>query len=442
MKNSFYLVSLGCAKNTVDSESMATVLLRAGFTAVEQPSKAEFLIVNTCGFIESARLESISVLEELAVGKKKSQYLIAAGCMTERHRVSIIENVRGIDGIIGTKRWMDILDVVKKTRSGVEAQPYEHFPDCVSVGTDEGQIPRFAIQGGSAYLKIADGCRRPCAFCSIPLIKGPTVSRPMATILQEAKTLARNGIQEIILISQDTTGYGSDIGLKNGLAALLSKLTLEVPEVPWIRFLYTFPGYINDSLIELMAQSRQILHYLDIPLQHAHPQVLRRMRRPSNMDWTYRTIEKMRQAIPDLAIRSTFIVGYPGETDQEFQTLLDFIQEVQLDHVGCFMYSHEEGTRSASLEDDVPLPLKQERLEQLMLVQQDISLSHNQKLIGKTLPVIIEGMDKGIVIGRSYRDAPEIDGLVFAEGQAEIGSIVPVRINGAMPHDLMGVVVK
>ena len=442
MKKTFYLVSLGCAKNTVDSDSMANILLRSGYTGIDNPARAEILIVNTCGFIEAARLESIETLKELAVNKKQNQFLIAAGCMTERYRQAIADQVHGINGFVGTKRWMDILEVIQHVRQQKSPLPYDHFPQSDTVGTDEKEAPRFAIQGGSAYLKIADGCRRPCAFCSIPLIKGTSISRPSEAILHEAKMLHQQGIQEINLISQDTTDYGHDFGMKNGLAGLLKQLTSRVPEIPWIRLLYAYPGYVTDELIEVVASSKQILHYLDIPLQHAHPEMLKRMKRPANIEWVHQTIGKMRQAMPDLAIRTTFIVGFPGETDDEYQSLIKFIEEMKFDHVGCFTYSHELGTASALMADDVPASLKQERLEGIMLTQEKISLKKNQAWIGKNLPVLVEGTNDEIVIGRSYRDAPEIDGMVFAEGRAEIGTLVQVQITSAMTHDLMGVVIK
>jgi ribosomal protein S12 methylthiotransferase len=438
MKKTFYLVSLGCAKNTVDSDSMANILIRSGYTGIDNPSKAEILIVNTCGFIEAARQESIQTLKDLSEHKKNNQLLIAAGCMTERYRQSISDHVDGINGFIGTKRWMDILEVINHIREQKTYIPYDHFPQSDTVGLDEKGAPRFTIQGGSAYLKIADGCRRPCAFCSIPLIKGTSVSRPLETIIHEARLLQEQGIQEINLISQDTTDYGSDLGLKNGLASLLKQLTLQTPAIPWLRLLYAYPGYVTDELIEVMAGSKQILHYLDIPLQHAHPDMLKRMKRPANIDWVYQTIGKMRLAMPDLAIRTTFIVGFPGETRSEYQSLEDFIKDMKFDHVGCFTYSHEMGTASALMADDVPAELKLERLENLMLIQENISLKNNQKLIGQRLPILVEGNNDEIVIGRSYRDAPEIDGMVFAEGNAEIGSITNVQITSAMTHDLMG----
>lgn len=436
---SFYLVSLGCAKNTVDSESMAALLEQSGYQAAEKPNRASILIVNTCGFIAPARDESYQVLAELAAQKKPGQMLIAAGCLTERYRQEIVNRVPEVDGILGTRRWMDIVDVVQTLRS---SQPHPktlyHLPDAPTVGTDERGVLRAAVQGSSAYLKIADGCRRPCAFCAIPLIKGTAVSRPPQTIFSEALALQEMGIQEVNLIAQDTTDYGHDLGLKDGLAELLEKMVTVAPRIPWIRVLYAYPGYVTDRLIEVMASHPQILPYLDIPLQHAHPEMLKRMRRPANMEWVYSTLSKMRAALPELALRTTFIVGYPGETETEFQALLDFLAEIKFDHVGAFTFSFEPGTASEPLGDPIPADVKASRLERLMLLQQGISLARNQSFIGKTLPVLVEGYDQGISVGRSYRDAPEIDGLVLIEGCAPVGEIVPVQISGAMAHDLMG----
>jgi ribosomal protein S12 methylthiotransferase len=440
-ENSYYLLSLGCAKNTVDSESMASLLGTAGFSAASKPGKAGVLIVNTCGFIKPAIDESIQNLRDLAKKKRRGQLLIAAGCLTQRFSQLVAEQVPGIDGILGTRRWMDIVDLVQKLRRERPSGPLYHLPDANTVGTDEHGAPRVAIQGGSSYIKIADGCRRPCAFCSIPLIKGTAVSRPPHLILDEARQLSRAGIKELILIAQDTTDYGHDLGIKDGLAKLLEQIVAEVPELPWIRLLYAYPGYVTGRLIEVMSANQQILPYLDMPLQHAHPMTLRRMRRPANMDWVHNTLKKMRTAMPDLALRTTFIVGYPGETEEEFQSLLDFIQEIQFDHLGAFTFFLEAGTESEALGDPIPQEVKDERFERLMLTQQSISLARNQRFLGQTLPVLIEGCTDGIAVGRSYRDAPEVDGLVFAEGEAQVGEIVPVKITGAMTYELSGVVV-
>jgi len=441
MKKTYYLASLGCAKNTVDSASMAGLLENGGYRVTEDPSTASVVIVNTCGFIETARNESLAVLDELAKNKHTGQWLIAAGCMTQRYREMISAQVKGIDGFIGTRRWMDILDLITKLRQNPKTVQY-HIPDDEKVGLDEKGVLRASVQGGSAYLKIADGCRRPCAFCAIPIIKGTTVSRPLEVIVNEAELLQTNGIQELILIAQDTTDYGYDLGMKDGLVSLLEKMLPRIPDIPWVRLLYSYPGYVSDRLIDLMSTSQQILHYFDIPLQHADRGILEKMKRPSNIDWVIRTIEKMRKRIHDLAIRATFIVGYPGETEQEFRVLLKFLEEMKLDHVGAFTFSFEAGTASEPLGDPVPEQEKQERLQRLMELQESISLAKNQSLIGSKLDVLVEGQGDGISIGRSYRDAPEIDGLVIIEGNLEIGKISPVQITGAMVHDLTGVITK
>ncbi|MEW6285047.1 MAG: 30S ribosomal protein S12 methylthiotransferase RimO [Chloroflexota bacterium] len=439
-KQTFHLVSLGCAKNTVDSDSMAQLLLRDGYRAVDDPSRAHVLIVNTCGFIGPAKEESLRVLRELAEGKKRNQILIAAGCLTQRYGAEVAEKVPGVDGVLGTRRWMDILQVVRELRNGPHPEPLYHLPEeAKTVGTDEHEAMRVSVAGASAYLKIADGCRRPCAFCAIPLIKGTAVSRPIESILEEARRLRDMGVRELILIAQDTTDYGHDLGMKDGLAILLERLTASVPDLDWIRVMYAYPGYVTDRLIDVMASSRQVLPYLDMPLQHAHPKTLYRMRRPSNIDWVYKTLDKMRSRIANLAIRTTFIVGYPGETEEEFQALYDFVKEIRFDRVGAFQFSFEPGTASEPLGDPVPAEVKAERYARLMELQQGISLQVNQSYVGKTLDVLIEGRDKEIAIGRSYRDAPEIDGLVFVEGNAPIGEIVPVKITGAMAYDLTGV---
>jgi len=439
-KNTFHLVSLGCAKNTVDSDSMAQLLIRDGYRALDDPKKAAVLIVNTCGFIGPAKEESFRVLGELAEIKRSGQLLIAAGCLTQRYGVEVARKVPGIDGILGTRRWMDIVQVMSGLRSSKHPGPLYHLPgDALTVGSDEHGALRASVAGASAYLKIADGCRRPCAFCAIPLIKGTAVSRPVETILDEARRLRDAGVHELVLIAQDTTDYGHDLGLKDGLAILLEGLTDAVPDVNWIRVMYAYPGYVTDRLIEVMSTRRQVLPYLDMPLQHAHPKTLLRMKRPSNMDWVHKTLAKMRAAMPELSIRTTFIVGYPGETEEEFQALMDFVNEIRFDRVGAFQFSFEPGTASASLGDPVPDPVKQERFGRLMEFQQTISLQANQSCVGRTLDVLIEGFDNGISIGRSYRDAPEIDGLVLVEGRVKTGRIVPVKITGAMAYDLTGV---
>ncbi len=451
-RDSYFLLNLGCSKNAVDSESMGQLLKNAGMREKGNPKQAEFLIVNTCGFIDDAKQESIDTLRELAALKSSRQYLIAAGCLSQRYGAVLAQEVPGLDGIIGTRRWMDILELVQNLRKRKHPEPLYHLPtDAETMGSDEKGARRVWVQGASAYLKISDGCRRPCAFCAIPKIKGTLVSRPMQAILDEARYLRDNGVQELILISQDSTDYGSDFGLKDGLAKLLQELVKAVPDLPWIRIMYAYPGYVTDHLIDTIASHPQIVNYLDMPLQHGHRDTLLRMRRPANIDWVYRTLDKMRTKIPDLAIRTTFIVGYPGETEEEFQGLMQFVEDLQFDRVGAFTYSYEVGTRSAELDGQVAEEVKWARKAQLMEMQQRISLAKNQAQVGRVLDVLIEGYGDAedengrptgekISLGRSYRDAPEIDGYILIEGEAPVGRIVPVRITGAMTYDLVGTI--
>ena len=443
-QGTYHLISLGCAKNLVDSDSMAQLMNRQGLMPTTTPTDAEFLIVNTCGFLAAAREEAIAVLTDLASEKLPWQKLIAAGCMPERHRQDIIDSVPGLDGLLGTRRWMDILDVLQETGQARRVLPYQHFPRMESIGIDEKGIHRAAVQGGSAYLKIADGCRRSCAYCLIPLIKGNLVSRPIEKIIEDAKALQDQGVKEIILIAQDTTDYGHDFGMRDGLTVLLEALLKSVPDIPWIRLMYTFPGYVSETLIQLMKSEPQILPYLDMPLQHADPSILRSMRRPSDILAVRETLAHIRSRIEDITLRTTLIVGYPGEDQQSFQKLLDFVQTVRFDHLGTFPYSYEVGTPAEPLGDPVPEHIKTERVERIMQTQAEISLERNQRFIGRVLDVLVEGVDdeNEISIGRSYRDAPEIDGLVLIEGLAPVGELVPVRINSAITHDLVGTLVE
>jgi len=436
----FHLVSLGCAKNTVDSESMAALLARDGFQPESQAARADVLIVNTCGFIAPARDESIETLRRLAGAKRPGQLLIAAGCLTQRYGADVVRQVPGIDGLLGTRRWMDIVELVRGLRSDGGPQVRYDLPSAETVGRDERGVLRASVAGASAYLKIADGCRRPCAFCAIPLIKGTAVSRPLETLVDEVRQLEGQGVREVILIAQDTTDYGHDLGLKDGLPTLLTAMLQAAPRIDWFRLLYAYPGAVTERLIDLMASEPRLIPYLDMPLQHAHPAVLRRMRRPANMTAVVRTLERMRQAMPRMALRTTFIVGYPGETEAEFDELMAFVEAMRFDRMGVFTFSFEPGTTSEPLGDPVPAEVKEERRRRLMERQQQISLEVNQSHVGRVLPVLIEGSDGGLSLGRSYRDAPEIDGMVIVEGEIPAGEMVPVRISGAMAYDVTGVV--
>jgi ribosomal protein S12 methylthiotransferase len=438
VKLRFHLVSLGCAKNSVDSESMAALLARDGCQVTDGMADADVIIVNTCGFIEAAREESLSELQRFVNLKQPGQMLIAAGCLTQRFGAAVAQQVPGIDGLLGTRRWMDIAQLVEILRKRKTPQTLYHLPEEPEGIDEDVDVPRTAIQGVSAYLKIADGCRRPCAFCAIPLIKGTAVSRSPERILADAKLLQDRGIREINLVAQDTTDYGHDLGIQDGLAALIEDLLKAVPQVDWLRILYAYPGCVTDRLIEVIAGNPQVVPYIDMPLQHAHPEVLRSMRRPANLEWVHSTLAKLRSAVPDVALRSTFIVGYPNETEQAFETLLDFISEVRFDRVGVFTFSPEVGTESEALGDPISAEVKDERRHRLMRLQQQISLEKNQTFVGRVLPVLTEGAGDSITLGRSFRDAPEIDGLVIIDGEHPLGEMLPVRIDSAMPYDLVG----
>ncbi|MCY3832302.1 MAG: 30S ribosomal protein S12 methylthiotransferase RimO [Chloroflexi bacterium] len=451
-KNKYYLLSLGCSKNTVDSESMAQVLHRSGMRGVGDPAAAEVLIVNTCGFINAAKEESVNALRELAASKRADQMVIAAGCLSQRYGATLVQDVPGLDGVIGTRRWMDIFDLIGRLRARKHPEPLYHLPEAADVvGRDERGVLRASLQGASAYLKIADGCRRPCAFCAIPRIKGTAVSRPLEAIVAEAVRLEAMGVKEVMLIAQDSTDYGYDLGMKDGLAQLLDAIVAAAPAIPWLRIMYAYPGYVTPRLMETMAQHEQVLPYLDMPLQHGHRETLKRMRRPAKVEWVYEAISRLRATMPELALRTTFIVGYPGETEEEFEALLKMVRELEFDRLGAFQYSYELGTPSAALPQHVDDAIKQERYERLMETQSGISLKKNQALVGKTLDILVEGHGVGedeagdetgdlISLGRSYRDAPEIDGYVLVEGELPIGEIVPVRITGATIYDLTATV--
>ena len=434
--DSFYIESLGCAKNSVDSRSMAELLIRAGYRESQKPEKAGIIIVNTCGFIHPAREESLRTLREFAASKTEGQVLIAAGCLSEKEKHQLTAEVEGLDAAFGTRRWADILKVVEKARLH-PTSPYLHFPETPVIEESTQQVARVAVQGGSAYLKIADGCDRGCAFCAIPLIKGPMVSRPIQAILDDAVLLQEMNAKEVILIAQDSTAYGRDLGMRDGLPLLLNEILDAAPEIPWLRVMYTFPGAISDDLVKVMAENSRVLPYLDLPLQHAHPDVLRRMRRPADIEVVKETIAKVRSMVPGVALRTTFIVGFPGETESEFQYLQDFLVEMRFDHVGIFPYYHEKGTSAFLDADTVRQDLKEERIQKLAATQEKVSLEINQSFIGRSLEVLIEGNGDGISAGRSYRDAPEIDGLVMFDELIPSGSLVSGRITGALIHDLI-----
>ncbi len=437
----FYLLTLGCPKNIYDSEGISEMLLQANYNSTDNPRRADVLIVNTCGFLQIAKAESIEALQELAALKKKNQLLIAAGCMAQRFGREVTAQVKGLDGLIGTRAWADIVPFIQKLRANKRPSPLYHLPETGDTPIETIALNRQQIEVGraSAYLKISDGCSAPCAFCTIPSFKGPHRSRPREHILAEARRLAAVGVQEIIIIAQDTTAYGRDWGELDGLPALLEALVKAAPEVTWWRLMYAYPGHASRKLVEVMAAHPQIIPYLDMPLQHGHPDTLKRMRRPHNVDQVLGWIESYRQAMPNAVLRTTFIVGYPGETEAEFQGLLDFMATVEFDRVGAFTFSLEPGTPAFDLPDQIDEDTKQERWERLMAFQQPISLKRNQQMVGQKLTVLVDGAGDGVSITRSYRDAPEIDGYVVVEKELPVGQMVPILVTGAMEYDLVAI---
>jgi ribosomal protein S12 methylthiotransferase len=447
----YYLESLGCPKNLVDAHGMSRLLKRIGYQAVDDPAQAQVLIVNTCGFIEDAREESMLELRELARRKRDDQVLIAAGCLSQRWGETLVDQVPGVDALLGTRRWSEIGALVQELRQGQDwrrESPLARLGDPLLLA--EAGDYRIARQGAAAYLKIADGCSAPCAFCAIPLIKGSAVSRPAELVVEDAVELVHRGVEEIILIAQDTTAYGRDLGRRDTVSDLVQMILDAVPDRPegdsgpglhWLRLMYAYPGHISPRLIEVMAGDPRVCHYLDLPLQHAHPDTLRRMRRPANVERTRRLVADLRAAMPDVALRTSFIVGYPGETEREFEMLLDFVAETRFDRVGVFVYSPEEGTPAATLPNPVPEEIKAERYDRLMALQQAISLEISQGQVGRILDVLVEGQGDGLSVGRSYRDAPEIDGMVLIPGDIPVGKVVQTRITGAIEYDLIGEVI-
>ncbi len=444
MSLKYYLVTLGCAKNVADSEGIGTILQQQGYVPTQAVEEADVLIVNTCGFLQAAREESLATLNELGRHKQPGQLLIAAGCLSERYGQQLAHDVPALDGIIGTQQWTRIAEFLERLRERHREARWRAYvmpPDERNHVADS--VVRRA-ESHTAYLKIADGCSAPCAFCTIPSFKGPQRSKRPGAVIREAQELVAQGVQEIVLVAQDLTAYGRDWGDPDGLPTLLEMLVQEVSNLPWIRLMYAYPGHVSDRLIEVMAKHEAVLHYLDIPLQHGHPAVLKRMRRPHKLERIYALFEKLRAAMPDICLRTTFIVGYPGETEAEFQALLDFMSAVQFDKVGIFTYSREPGTPASDLPDQIPEAVKQERWERAMAHQQAIALARQEAQLGRVLEVLVDGYDAANrrTLARSYREAPEVDGYVLVRGQYEPGERLQVRITGAMPYDLEGRVVR
>lgn len=415
--------------------------MQRGYAERDEPSDADVIIVNTCGFLGAARTESIETLQELVDQRHPGQYIVAAGCLPALRDYSL-DLPLGVDKILTTREWFRIVDTVGSL-FGEEPQP--QLAGC------DGLTTTFTHShaGPSAYVKIADGCDHACAFCTIPTIKGGQQSKRPLHVLQEIVDLVAMGSKEIVLVSQDTIRYGADLGMKNGIAELIDMIGEQVPNLPWLRLLYIYPNPIVLKMIDATGRHEMAVNYIDMPLQHAHPAVLRRMLRPANLDLTRRILDHARNTLPNVVLRTTLITGFPGETDEEFEALLDFLEEQQFDHVGVFTYSPEPGTVAFDMANPVPTVIAEERRNAIMELQQSISLEHNRALEGSTLKVLIEsigeivdedGATSPVSVGRAYRHAPEVDGLVFVDGDHPIGEFIDATIYAGTEYDLWATV--
>jgi len=436
-----HLVSLGCPKNLVDSEVMLALLEQEGITVVESPEQADLLLVNTCGFIQSAVEEAIAEILALTEVKKNNPnaMLVVTGCLVQRYGNDLKTELPEVDLFIGTEGFQNIYKIITSQlpdRQSLIALETPHF-------IMDHDTPRtISTPSHRAYLKISEGCSNRCTYCMIPGIRGPLRSRKIDDIVSEAQKLEEDGVRELTLIGQDVTAYGVDFNNSAiTLPALLENI-LTHTSIDWIRMLYLYPDKVNDSLLALMASEKRLLNYLDIPFQHVSDRILKRMGRPSRRADLYTLIDQIRTRIPDVALRTTFMVGFPGETEEDVSMLADFIQTFKLDHVGLFTYSNEDGCAASHFPDQIPEDIKQERYRVLMELQAEIALEKNMELVGKTLPVLVEGVSREtdlLLEGRTERQAPEIDGCVYInEGTCKAGEIVNVTISEAHPYDLVG----
>lgn len=432
------MVSLGCPKNQVDAEQMLYTLKSAGFDITVSEAEADAIIVNTCGFIESAKAEAIENILEAARYKKegKCKAVIVTGCLAERYKDDITEEIPEVDVCVGVGSNGDIAEIVK---SAVEGKRENRYGEKYELNLNAKRI-----LGGpyyTAYLKIADGCDNCCTYCAIPKIRGRMRSRKIEDIISEAKDLASRGVKELIVVAQDTTAYGADIYGKPCLCELLRKLC-EIEGIHWIRTLYTYPERITDELLYLLRDEEKLVKYLDIPIQHCNDRILKRMNRKSDKEGLVSLVEKIRNIVPDIVIRTTLIVGFPGETEEEFTELHEFVKDMMFDRLGCFAYSAEEDTIAANYPDQIGEQKKQDRMELIMQSQADISLHKNEAKIGTVAEVLIEGYDDYIkcYFGRTAADAPEIDGKVFfiTDTPLKIGTFVNVKITDTLEYDLLG----
>ena len=435
------IVSLGCAKNQVDAEMLLYTLRQNGFELVNDPADADAVIVNTCGFIESAKQESINEIIELGELKRegKIKAIIVTGCLAERYQSDIAKQLYEVDAAIGIGANKRIAEVVREALSGKKV---EEFPDKLLLPLEGGRVQSTPFY--TAYLKIAEGCDNRCTYCAIPMIRGGFRSRPIEALIDEAKGLAARGVRELNVIAQDTTRYGTDLYGEPSLDRLLRELC-KIDGLHWIRVLYCYPDSITDGLIDVIAQEEKIVKYIDLPLQHCNGEILRRMNRRGDRASLTALLNKLRSRIPGIVLRTTFITGFPGETEEQFEELAEFADEIRFERLGCFAYSQEENTPAASMPDQVDDDVKNRRAELIMDKQQRIMEEYGEAMIGAELEVLVEGFDRlsGCWFGRSRADAPEVDGCVFftGENRPTIGEFVTVTVDDILGCDLMGTVV-
>jgi ribosomal protein S12 methylthiotransferase len=435
------MVSLGCAKNLVDGEVMLGHLSAGGIRVTADAEDADVVVVNTCGFVIDAKRESIDSILEIVEAKKAGRVkrLVVSGCMAQAYAEELKREIPEIDAFIG-------LDELDRVAAAVRGELAGHIPDQHgAVRLYDHANPRMLSTNGYAYLKVAEGCGNPCSFCHIPAMRGGFRSRPLGDLVAEARRLEAAGVRELVLIAQDTTRYGEDLGIADGLRTLVSALLSET-EIPWIRFLYAYPSTLDEGLFDLMAANDRFVSYLDIPLQHASRKVLKAMKRGGDATSYSRLIERARATVPDIALRTTFIVGFPGEGESEFAELMRFVEEIGFDHLGVFSYSWQEENPGAELGDPVPEEIKAERLHRLLQAQQPISLEKNRGFVGRILPAIVAGPLAEMELlteGRLKRQAPEIDGrLLINDGVAPPGALIESEITEAHPYDVVGRVVR
>ncbi len=430
-------VALGCPKNVVDSERMLAQIVEAGFLIAADPSQADVVVVNTCGFIEAAKAESLEVIAQAVADKRKGRVrkVIVAGCLSQRLGERLLKEAKGIDAVVGLEQRDDIVRIIRRTLS---AQRPGVYADKISTSISDDRVRLRIGPAHSAYLRISEGCNHRCSFCTIPAIRGPFRSKLPQHIVAEAEELVTSGAVELNLIGQDTTIYGRDRKVQNGLVSLLGELE-RIDGLMWLRLLYAYPKGISDELITAMANSQKVLHYLDIPIQHANDRVLKAMRRPDTQADLRSLIERLRSAVPDIVLRTTVIVGFPGETEDEFNDLLEFIKWARFDALGAFTFFPETGTDAAEFPDQVPDPVKQQRLDTLMLAQQEIAFAKNEARIGDQFPCLIDSVDeRGIGYARFFGQAPEIDSICLVSNCTDgPGQVVDVKVIGTQDYDLI-----